>query len=227
MVKVKTKKKVKESKKNNSYEKELKENDFRVTIFGSAQVKKGSRYYKDIYDLSKLIGKKGYDVVTGGGPGIMEAACNGHKAGSKNNDSVAIGLNIKLPHEQRLNAGVDVSHEFNKFSNRLDNFMLFSNVIVVAPGGVGTLLELFYSWQLMAVNHTCRLPIILYGGMWKGLLDWFKKYPLKQGYFSKEEYDLLFYAETLNEVIEIIDHAHLAYKSNNKDLCLNIKRYKV
>lgn len=208
---------------------ELRKHKFRVTIFGSARIKNGSRDFRQVYALGKLIGEKGYDIVTGGGPGLMEAASVGHKAGSKKhkNGSKVIGLNIKLPHEQKLNPAIDVSREFSRFSNRLDHFMLFSNVIVVAPGGVGTLLELFFSWQLMQVHHICRLPIILLGEEWQELIIWLKKYPLKKGYFTKDDLNLLFHAKDIHEAMEIIEHAHVAFEAGNADLCLNVKRYKL
>lgn len=154
-----------------------------------------------------MLGERGIDVVTGGGPGLMAAASNGHKEGRRNkkNNSHAIGLEIELPKEQKTNEGVDVLRRFKRFSNRLDNFMLLSDVIVVAPGGVGTLLELFYSWQLVQVNKINNIPIIIIGSHYKGLVKWLSDYPMKKKYFSRKDLELLFLAKDAKEAIKIID----------------------
>jgi len=218
-----------DSKKRARYLNEIRKNEFRVTIFGSARMKKGSIVYRQIHGLGKMLAEMGIDIVTGGGPGIMAAASNGHKEGrkNKNNGSHAIGLEIKLPKEQKTNDGVDILRKFKRFSNRLDNFMLLSNVIVVAPGGVGTLLELFYSWQLVQVNQICHIPIILIGKHYKGLLKWLAKYPMKKKYFDKKDLDLIFLAKDVNHAAKIIDKAHKEYKKGTKNICLNLNKYKL
>lgn len=119
---------------------------FRVAIFGSARIKKGDPIYELVYTLAKMISKSGMDIVTGGGPGLMNAASEGHHAGQKGNKLHSIGLRINLPKEDKQATHLDVKKEFHRFSNRLDNFMRLSNIVVVASGGVGTLLELFYTW---------------------------------------------------------------------------------
>lgn len=207
--------------------KELKKREFRVTIFGSSRMKSTDEEYKQVCKLARMIGEKGIDLVTGGGPGIMEAASSGHKAGSLKTKAHTIGLNIKLPHEQRMNDYVDIKKEFTRFSERLDNFMLLSNAIVVAHGGVGTTLELFYAWQLMQVKHICNIPIILLGTQWKGLIKWLKKEPLRRGFFSKEDLELLFIARNSKQAMKIIGQAYKEYKKGNKDFCLNYKKYKI
>ncbi|MEK6843829.1 MAG: LOG family protein [Nanoarchaeota archaeon] len=207
--------------------KELKKKEFRVTIFGSARMKKGSKEYDEVYKLAKMIGQRGIDLVTGGGPGIMEAASAGHKIGGRNNGAHTIGLNIKLPHEQRMNPYVDVKKQFARFSERLDHFMLFSNAIVVAHGGVGTILELFYSWQLMQVKRICHIPIILVGDQWKGLIKWLKKEPLRRKFFNEEDLELLFLAKNSGEAIKVIEQAYQAFKGGDKNFCLNYKRFKI
>ena len=211
------------------YNKLLKEKHFHVTIFGSARIKKNDPTYKMVYKLSELLGEKGIDIVTGGGPGIMEAASFGHKIGKKKSGlyTHSIGLGIKLPHEQKYNNAIDVSKTFNKFSKRLDNFMLLSNVVVVAPGGVGTLLELFYTWQLMQVKHTCNIPIILLGDMYEGLIHWLEKEPLKRKFFNKEDLNLLFHAENPEEAMKMIETAYKEFKAGNKNFCLNYRKYKL
>lgn len=207
--------------------KELKKGDFRVTIFGSARMKKGHQEYKQVYKLAKMIGERGIDLVTGGGPGIMEAASAGHKIGNKKTKAHTIGLNIKLPHEQKINRYVDIKFEFHRFSERLDNFMLLSNAIVVAHGGVGTLLELVYAWQLMQTKHICNIPLILLGEQWKGLIKWLKNEPLKRKFFNKDDLELLFLAKNYKEAINIINITYKEFRKGNKDFCLNYKKYKI
>ena len=166
---------------------EMEEKHFRVAIFGSARILPNDPQYNQIYRLARMIAAEGMDVVTGGGPGIMEAANKGHKEGRKNNDNHSIGLNINLPHEQMNNPHLDIKRQFDHFSDRLDHFMSLSNIVVVAAGGIGTLLELFYTWQLTQVQHICNTPIILLGKMWKPLIDWIEKYPLKKRLISPED----------------------------------------
>jgi uncharacterized protein (TIGR00725 family) len=136
---------------------------FHVCIFGSARLREGDPEYNLIYQLSTMIAEEGMNVVTGGGPGLMEAASKGHRAGRKDKKVQTIGLTINLPKKEEANPHLDIKKDFEKFSSRLDNFMLLSNVVVVAPGGVGTLLEFLYTWQLVQVKHICEIPIILLG----------------------------------------------------------------
>ena len=113
-----------------------------------------------------------------------------------------------------------------RFTNRLDQFMLLSNAVVVADGGVGTLLELFYTWQLVQTKKICSIPIILMGDMWPGIIDLIKKMPLKRKYFEKEDLNLLFLAKDYKEVLNIIEEVHGEFKKGKKDFCLNYKKYK-
>ena len=163
-------------------------NHFRVAIYGSARIKKNDKNYKSIKELAKRIGEKNIDIITGGGPGTMEAANAGHRAGSKGSTSKSFGLLIRLPREQTANKHLDVKREFKIFSERLDNFVALSNVVVVAPGGIGTLLELFYTWQLVQVKHSCNIPIILLGRQYKFLLKWVRKFLVKRGYVDKKRF---------------------------------------
>ena len=144
-------------------EKELKTGDFRVAIFGSARIKPGDEVYEQIFDLARAIGARGYDVVTGGGPGLMEAGNKGHAAVDAAGLAESIGLNIELPFEQTSNPYVEFEQDFENFSERLDTFMKLSNIFVITPGGVGTMLEFFFTWQLLQVKKMSYKPIILFG----------------------------------------------------------------
>jgi|TARA_Y100000031_G_C8207001_1_gene379109 hypothetical protein len=201
---------------------------FRVAIYGSARIKKGDPRYKLIHTLSKMIAKENLDIVTGGGTGLMDAANRGHHAGrSKKSHSLSFGLTIHLPKEQRKSYHLDIEREFHKFSSRLDHFILLSNVVVVAPGGVGTLLELMYTWQLVQVKQVCNIPIILLGDTWDGFIEWIKSVPLRNKFLDKKELAMLFPAKNATEAMEIINAAHKEYKKNKKNVCLNIKRYNI
>lgn len=206
---------------------ELERMDFRVSIFGSARIKRGSRDYKQVQTLGRLLGEKGIDIVTGGGPGLMQAASSGHKSGNKDKKAHSIGLAIKLPKEQKLNRSLDIVKEFQTFSSRLDNFMLLSNVVIVAPGGVGTLLEFFYTWQLVQTRKICNIPIILLGDEWNGLIRWLEKGLLEKKYINKKDMQLLFVAKDCREALKMVLKAHEEYKAGNKKFCLNYDKYKL
>jgi len=197
---------------------------FRVAIFGSARTKKGTPNYKLVYSLAKKIGDQGMDVVTGGGPGLMDAASRGHHS-SKNKEAHSVGLTIQLPMEQFDGYHLDIKKDFKKFSGRLDTFMKLSNVVVVAPGGIGTVLELFYTWQLVQVEHICDTPIILLGSMWEPLIAWVKGTLLKKGMISKKNLDSLFIVRTPAQAMKIIQEAKDRFDKGNKNICLNIKKY--
>jgi uncharacterized protein (TIGR00730 family) len=205
----------------------VKDHQFRVAIFGSARMKPNDQRYKDIYKLAKMIAADGMDVVTGGGPGIMEAANRGHEAGEGKKHSHSVGLTIKLPKPQITNKHLDIKEEFHRFSKRLDEFMYLSNAVVVAPGGVGTMLEFIYSWQLVQVNHVCHIPIILLGYMWHDFLEWMKKWPVKRGFLNLDEMECLYPVETIEEAMDIIKKAHHKFKIGKGDQCVNYLKYKI
>ena len=199
---------------------------FRVAIFGSARTKKGDKAYQDVYLLAHRLAELNIDVVTGGGPGIMEAANRGHKIGRKAGSTVhSLGLNIMLPREQQDNGFLDVKRDFKTFSKRLDAFMLLSNIVIIAQGGVGTLLEFFYAWQLMQVKHTCRMPIIMMGDMWKGLLKWIKEEPLKNKLLNKEDLDPIVCASNWEEVAKLIEKSYIGFLSEGENAPENLKYY--
>jgi uncharacterized protein (TIGR00730 family) len=200
---------------------------FHVCIFGSARLKKGDPAYDIVYELSSMIAKEGLDVVTGGGPGLMDAASKGHQEGRKNNNVHAVGLTIPLPKEQTTSSHLDIKKEFSRFSKRLDNFMVLSNVVVVAPGGVGTLLEFLYSWQLVQVKQICDIPIILLGDMWPELIEWIEKWPLAQKLISPEDMHSLFLAADCNEAMKIIKKAYEEYNKGGEDFCSTYKKYRI
>jgi uncharacterized protein (TIGR00730 family) len=178
---------------------------FRVSIFGSARIKAQSAQYKEVYELAFQLSTRGIDIVTGGGPGLMDAANKGAKEGGQHSRS--IGLPIILPFESDANAHLDVKREHRRFSSRLDEFMRISHAVVVTPGGIGTILELFYTWQLLQVKHITSRPILLLGGdeMWPELINWLKKWPLKMGLVENEDFMSIHFCKTIQDVLSVLE----------------------
>jgi len=194
----------------------VREKRFTVAIFGSARIDRNSPIYWEIYELAKMIAEAGMNIVTGGGPGLMSAATEGHKAGRRGGETKAIGLRIKLPFEEREAEHLDIKREFDRFSRRLDEFMSMANAVVVAPGGVGTLLELAYTWQLLQVKHISNIPVILLGDMWFDFIDWIEKWPLKHGLLDPEDVALLFPVRSILEAFDVIMEA---YRKSKEECC--------
>ncbi len=182
-----------------------KSDSFRVIIFGSARIKSGDIFYKQVYHLAKMIGARGYDLLTGGGPGMMEAANEGHVEGDVKHIAESIGLVIDLPFENKGNPYLEIKHRFRHFSKRLDTFLMLGDVMVVTKGGIGTLLETFYVWQHLQVHQIEYRPIIFIGKMWTHLIVWMKKELLNQELISPKDFDFIYIAHTDKQAIEMID----------------------
>jgi uncharacterized protein (TIGR00730 family) len=146
---------------------------FRVTIFGSARVDPSHWVYAAVRDVAAELTRLGCDIVTGGGPGLMQAANEGAKlAGSEGAGQKSVGIRVELPFEQDVNAFVTDAFEHKTFFTRLHHFVLVSDVFIVTPGGIGTVLETLMVWQLLQVRHLHDTPLILAGHFWDGLIDW-------------------------------------------------------
>ena len=193
---------------------------YRVSIFGSARINAESEYYKLVYDLAKSLSERGVDIVTGGGPGLMEAANRGAKEGVST-QSRSIGLAIELPFEADANAHLDVKYHHRRFSSRLDEFTRISHAVIVTPGGIGTLLELLYTWQLMQVKHIEPKPVFLLGKeMWNGLLDWMRAEPLARQLMSESDFGML---RTVDSVEEIMNELEPSIKAFQEKIKNNLK----
>jgi uncharacterized protein (TIGR00730 family) len=143
---------------------------YRVTIFGSARVKAGTFGYDETKRVAATLAAMGCDIITGGGPGLMQAANEGAAAAPERARS--IGIRVDLPFEQDVNAFVTQAFEHRTFFTRLHQFVLASDAFVVAPGGIGTVLETMMIWQLLQVRHLRNTPLILVGKMWPALVEW-------------------------------------------------------
>lgn len=171
-----------------------------VSIFGSARLKEDSPYYKMAVDIAEKITQLGFGVITGGGPGIMEAG----NRGAKNGGGKSVGLNIDLPFEQHFNPYIDKDFtiDFNYFFIRKVMFMKYSQGYVVMPGGFGTLDELSEALTLIQTGKISRFPIILVGSdYWTGLLDWFKKSLLDNGMISEGDLNLFRVVDSADEAV--------------------------
>jgi uncharacterized protein (TIGR00730 family) len=175
-----------------------------VSIFGSARVRPDSPYYALAETIARRLSDAGFSVISGGGPGIMEAANKGAFFGR----SLAVGLNIELPLEQVSNAFQDIAHTFHHFFARKVMFVKFASAYVVMPGGFGTLDELTEALTLVQTATIRRIPLILvHEPFWRGLLDWFRQTLLAQGMISPEDLDLITLADDPDKVVEaIFDH---------------------
>jgi uncharacterized protein (TIGR00730 family) len=151
---------------------------YRVTIFGSARAKPGTFVYDEIKRIAAVLAEMGCDIITGGGPGLMQAANEGAAAANAPERNRSVGIRVDLPFEQEVNPFVEQAFEHKTFFTRLHHFVLTSDAFVVAPGGIGTVLELTMIWQLLQVKHVHDTPLILVGKMWADLVDWARKHLL-------------------------------------------------
>jgi len=172
-----------------------------VSIFGSARTKPDNPYYKLTVDIARILSDAGFSVVSGGGPGIMEAANKGAFEGK----SPSVGLNIQLPHEQTGNSFQDISLTFRHFFSRKVMFVKYASAYVVMPGGFGTLDELAEILTLVQTGKTRKIPIILvHRPFWEGLLSWFKESLVTEGTINEEDLDLMQIIDSPEEILEAI-----------------------
>jgi uncharacterized protein (TIGR00730 family) len=147
---------------------------YRVTIFGSARAKPGTFVYDEVRRVAAALAEMGCDIITGGGPGLMQAANEGAAVADAPESHRSVGIRVELPFEQEANPFVTEAFEHKTFFTRLHHFVLTSDAFIVVPGGIGTVLELMMIWQLLQVRHVRETPLILVGKMWPGLVDWAK-----------------------------------------------------
>ncbi len=177
-----------------------------VTIYGASQMKPGTDDYEKTREIAKLIGKEGFNIITGGGPGAMEAA----NLGAKEAGVISAGLNIQLPEEQVCNAYTNITLHFNHFFARKVMLVKYSTAFVIVPGGMGTLDELTEVLTLVQTGKIKPFPVVLFNSeYWKGLLYWLRDKTLANGYITEEDLRLLRLSDDPQEVAEIIQSWYL------------------
>jgi uncharacterized protein (TIGR00730 family) len=178
-----------------------------VSVFGSARSKSDSVEYELAADLGSALAEAGYAVITGGGPGVMEAA----NRGATEAGGMSVGLGIELPFEQGLNDWVDMGIDFRYFFVRKTMFVKYAQAFVVLPGGFGTLDELFEAVTLVQTRKVTRFPVILMGtAYWGGLVDWIRQTVLADGKISETDLDLIRLTDDVDEAVQIIVDADAA-----------------
>ena len=172
-----------------------------VSVFGSARIREDHPVYAQARDVGRRLAEAGFAVVTGGGPGVMEAANRGARDGG----GVSVGFNIELPHEQGANPYLDISVTFKHFYARKTMFVKAAEGFVIFPGGFGTLDELFESLTLIQTGKVLHFPVVLFGSdYWSPLLDWIRGQLLTDGMISPEDLDLLAVTDSTSHAVQTI-----------------------
>ncbi|WP_426397698.1 TIGR00730 family Rossman fold protein [Ralstonia sp. R-29] len=172
-----------------------------VSIYGSARLREDSPYYERTIEIARLFSDAGFAVISGGGPGIMEAANKGAHAGK----SASVGLNIELPHEQQGNPYQDISMRFRHFFTRKVTFVKNSDAFIVMPGGFGTLDELAEVLTLVQTGKSRSVPVVMFGSrFWKGLLDWFRFTLLPMGLIAEHDLDIMRIVDEPKEALDAV-----------------------
>jgi uncharacterized protein (TIGR00730 family) len=191
---------------------------YRVTIFGSARARPGTFAYDEVKRVAAALAEMGCDVITGGGPGLMQAANEGASSVNAPERDRSVGIRVELPFEQDVNPFVEQAFEHKTFFTRLHHFVLTSDAFVVAPGGIGTVLELMMVWQLLQVKHVHDAPLILVGKMWAGLIDWSRAQLLttQPPLASPEDMDIPRCVDTADEAIALVREHHAKWSAESK-----------
>ena len=187
---------------------------YRVTIFGSARAKPGTWVYDEVKRLGADLAALGCDIVTGGGPGLMQAANEGAQSQSGGERVQSVGIRVDLPFEQEVNPFVQEAFEHQTFFTRLHQFVLMSDAYVVVPGGIGTVLEAMLVWQLLQVRHLHDTPLLFAGAMWGELVEWAKRYMLRPGFelVNPEDMAIPHCVTSAEEAIAVIRQHHARWQ---------------
>lgn len=180
-----------------------------VSIFGSARAKPGTFAYEEVKQLAEGLANMECDIVTGGGPGLMQAANEGATQGGAPQRSRSVGIRVDLPFEQSVNPFVDESYKHDTFFSRLHHFVLASDAFIIVPGGIGTALEALMVWQLIQVGHIKKdTPLIFVGKMWTEFLEWARNNFLPNQLVNPEDLKIPYCVETPAEAIAILKKYH-------------------
>ncbi|HET6424651.1 MAG TPA: LOG family protein [Planctomycetaceae bacterium] len=191
---------------------------YRVTIFGSARPKPGDFVYEEVKRLARALAEMDCDIITGGGPGLMQAANEGATAVDAQQKR-SVGVRVELPFEQSVNPFVEQAFEHKTFFSRLHQFVLMSDAFVVVPGGIGTVLETMMVWQLLQVKHLQNCPLILVGKMWAELVDWAKLHLVSKEVRLANPEDMLIpqCVNTADEAIALLQSCHTRWAAIHKN----------
>ena len=187
--------------------------NYRVTIFGSARLKAGTSAYDGVKKLAAELTKMGCDIISGGGPGLMQAANEGALLIGSAERKRSVGIRVNLPFEQEINPFVGQAYDPRTFFSRLHHFMILSDAFVVVPGGIGTLLELSLAWQLLQVRKLYNTPLIVVGKMWAELVEWGRRSMLWKGNELASEIDFTIphCVNTIDECVALIRENRAAW----------------
>ena len=187
---------------------------YRVTIFGSARTHPDHWVYGEVKRMTTALAGMGCDIVTGGGPGLMQAANEGAREANAAERVDSMGIRVELPFEQEVNPFVEHSFLHRSFFSRLHHFVLISDAFIVAPGGIGTVLESMMIWQLLQVRHMHDTPLIFAGPMWAELVDWARSYMLRPGFelASPQDMHIPRCVNTADEAIALIREHQAQWK---------------
>jgi len=191
---------------------------FRVTIFGSARTQAGQWVYQEVKRMAGELAAMDCDIVTGGGPGLMQAANEGAESVKASERVQSIGIRVELPFEQEVNPFVEQAFEHQTFFTRLHQFVLMSDAFIVAPGGIGTVLESMMIWQLLQVRHLHDTPLIFTGPMWKGLVEWATQWMLRPGFelANAEDMQIPRCVDEADQAIAIVREHHRHWLARQK-----------
>ncbi|UCG76370.1 MAG: LOG family protein [Gemmatimonadota bacterium] len=179
---------------------------YRVTVFGSSRMRRGDQLFDDVRTLARQLSSMGCDVVTGGGPGLMEAANEGARLGDPENVTRSFGLPIELATDEEPNPFVEKIYRHRTFFSRLHHFVRLSSAFIVVPGGLGTLLETAMIWQLCQVKHVSGIPLIFLGRVWEDLVAWAREHMLggERNLASPADLAIPLCVPGVDEAVEII-----------------------
>jgi uncharacterized protein (TIGR00730 family) len=191
---------------------------YRVTIFGSARVQPDHWVYGEVRRIAASLAEMDCDIITGGGPGLMQAANEGARSANATDRVRSTGIRVELPFEQEVNPFVQQNFEHENFFTRLHHFVLVSDAFIVVPGGIGTVLESMMIWQLLQVQHLHDTPLIFTGPMWGDLAKWAKRYMLRPTFelANPEDMDIPQCVDDADGAIALVRESHARWKKQQE-----------
>lgn len=196
---------------------------YRVSVFGSARVRPGDKEYVEVRELASRLTELGCDIVTGGGPGLMEAANEGAASSRGTRKTRSFGLTISIPYE-KANPYLDTVTAHRTFFSRLHHFVRMSQAFVIFPGGIGTSLELLMVWQLLQVGFLTERPVVLVGEMWRGLIDWMRREMVSRELVNANDLDLITLAPSIDEAVTMIERHKEKFDAAREQFILERRR---